>query len=122
MSSSSLEQLVRGFADAWNRHDVEALLSMMTEDAVFDAARGPEPWGARHIGKGELRKAFSAVWDAFPDASWDDPTHVVIGDRGFSEWTFRGTSADGNRVEVRGVDIFTFDNGLISKKDTFRKA
>ena len=38
--NQDLEQLLEAFADAWNRHDVEALMSMMTEDAVFEASAG----------------------------------------------------------------------------------
>jgi hypothetical protein len=45
----------------------------------------------------------------------------VAGDRGFSEWTFRGTDREGRRTEVRGVDIFTLRGGLIAHKDSFRK-
>ena len=64
----------------------------------------------------------SPVFEAFPDASWNDARHVVSGDRGFSEWIFRGTDRSGNKVEVRGVDVFTFRDGRIARKDTFRKA
>ena len=40
---------------------------------------------------------------------------------GTSEWTFTGTDKDGNLTEVRGVDLFEIENGLISRKDTYRK-
>ena len=110
------------FAQAWNRHDVEALLAMVTDDAVFETAAGPAPSGQRHAGKAALRGSFSAVWKTYPDASWNEVTHVISGDRGFSEWTFRGTTPGGEqRVEVRGVDVFTFRDRLIVRKDTFRK-
>ena len=121
MTQSALLKLLDDFAKAWNRHDTEALLSMMTEDGVFETAAGPEAHGARHAGRESLSKAFSAVFQNFPDASWNDAVHVVAGDRGFSEWTFRGTDLKGNKVEVRGVDVFTFRDGRIARKDTFRK-
>jgi ketosteroid isomerase-like protein len=44
-----------------------------------------------------------------------------MGDRGVSEWTFTGTSKDGTRVEVSGCDLFTFRNGKIAVKNSFRK-
>jgi ketosteroid isomerase-like protein len=94
---------------------------MMTEDGVFETYAGPEPYGTRHQGRAALRAAFSVVFEAFPDASWNDARHVVSGDRGFSEWIFRGTDHSGNKVEVRGVDVFTFRDGRIARKDTFRK-
>ena len=37
--------------------------------------------------------------------------YFVSGDRGVAECTFRGTKADGSRVEARMVDVFTFSNG-----------
>ena len=38
-----------------------------------------------------------------------------------SQWTFTGTRADGTRVEVHGCDLFTFRNGRIAVKDSYRK-
>ena len=31
------ERVLQAFADAWNRHDVDALMSMMTTDCVFES-------------------------------------------------------------------------------------
>ena len=36
------EETLQAFADAWNRHDVDALMSFMTEDCVFEASAGSE--------------------------------------------------------------------------------
>ncbi len=113
--------LMDAFCAAYNRHDLEALLGMVTDDCVFEMSSGPEPWGTRHSGKAALRLALPWAWQAWPDARWDEATHVVAGDRGFSEWTFRGTTPGGMHTEVRGVDLFTFRDGLIARKDTFRK-
>lgn len=121
MTQVGLLKLLDDFANAWNRHDADALLSMMTEDGVFETTVGHEAYGTRHAGRKALREAFSTVFRDFPDASWNDAVHVVAGDRGFSEWTFRGTDLKGKKVEVRGVDVFTFRDGLIARKDTFRK-
>jgi ketosteroid isomerase-like protein len=38
-----------------------------------------------------------------------------------SEWTFTGTRTDGSRVEVHGCDLFTFRDGKIAVKDSYRK-
>jgi hypothetical protein len=45
----------------------------------------------------------------------------VCGDRGVSEWTIRGTQASGERIEVRGCDLFEFSGGRIRRKDSFWK-
>src|SRR4051812_17690412 len=96
------------FAAAWNRHDVDGLMRFMTGDCVFDASAGPDVCGKRWEGPDEVRRGYAEVFETFPDAAWRDARHFVIGDRGVSEWTFRGTRRDGRVVEVHGCDLFTF--------------
>ena len=112
---------LQAFAEAFNRHDADALMRFMTDDCVFQASAGPEACGARYAGQPAVRAAFSEVWKDFPDARWRSPRHFVCGDRGVSEWTFTGTRADGTRVEVDGCDLFTFRDGRISVKNSYRK-
>jgi ketosteroid isomerase-like protein len=116
-----LLQLLQEFADAWNRHDVDALMSMMTVDGVFEASAGEDVNGARHEGQGAVRAAYEAVFEQYPDAQWGDARHFVKGNRGVSEWTFTGTRSDRTRVEVNGCDLFTFRGGKIAVKNSFRK-
>jgi uncharacterized protein (TIGR02246 family) len=115
------ERLLQTFADAWNRHDVDALMSMMTSDCVFEASGGSMVDGERHEGQRAVRAAYTAVFEQYPDAHWGNARHFVTGDRGVSEWTFTGTLKDGKRVEVTGCDLFTFRNGKIAIKNSFRK-
>jgi steroid delta-isomerase-like uncharacterized protein len=114
-------ETLRAFADAWNRHDVDALMAFMAEDCVFASSAGPDACGLRYAGRDAVRAGFSAVFATFPDARWDNARHFVVGDRGVSEWTFRGTKTDGVRVEVDGCDLFTFRDGRIAVKDSYRK-
>jgi steroid delta-isomerase-like uncharacterized protein len=121
MSNTVTVDMLQAFADAWNAHDVDALMRFMHDDCVFETAAGPDVCGTRHAGREAVRKAFAAAWGSFPDAQWCDARHFVAGERGVSEWTFTGTAADGTRVEVHGVDVFTFRDGKILVKDSFRK-
>jgi len=114
-------ETLQAFADAWNRHDVDALMSFMTDDCVFEASAGPDVMGQRASGAAAVRRAFADVWATFPDAHWGGARHFVCGDRGVSEWTFTGTRSDGTRVEVHGCDLFTFRDGRIAVKDSYRK-
>jgi taurine dehydrogenase small subunit len=114
-------EALQSFADAWNRHDLDALMSFMTEDCVFEASAGTDICGTRYAGREAVRAGFAEVWTTFPDAHWVNARHFVVGDRGVSEWTFIGTRVDGSRVEVHGCDVFTFRNGKIALKDSYRK-
>lgn len=109
------------FADAWNRHDVEAIVSMMTPDAVMLASAGPLALGQGMKGHEALRSGIADLFKAMPDARWNGASHFVSGNRGVTEWVFTATRSDGSKVETPGCDIFTFRNGLIAVKDSFRK-
>lgn len=109
------------FADAWNRHDTDAILSMMTPDCVFEASRGPNAKGTVYHGQHEVRRGVDEVFATFPDAQWSRPAHFIAGDRGLSEWVFSATAQDGTRIEVQGCDVFTFRNGKIAVKNSYRK-
>lgn len=114
-------EMLQAFADAWNRHDADALMSFMADDCVFEASAGPDVCGARSVGREAVKAAYLDVFASFPDAHWGDARHLVHGDRGLSEWTFTGTRADGMRVEVHGCDLFTFRGGKIAVKNSYRK-
>ena len=114
-------QTLADFAAAWNRHDLEALMSFMHDDCVFHAVAGPHLLGRTFVGRAEVREGFKAAWTNVPDAAWLDGEHFVMGDRGVSECTFKGTQADGSRIEARMVDVFTFKDGKIQVKNAFRK-
>jgi steroid delta-isomerase-like uncharacterized protein len=113
--------LLDRFADAWNRHDLDALMSMMTADCVFEASAGPQADGQRSEGPQAVRAAYAAVFETFRDAHWAHARHFIAGNRGVSEWTFTGTHADGTRVDVNGCDLFTFRDGKIAVKNSYRK-
>ena len=120
-SDADFITLLDRFADAWNRHDLDALMSMMTDDCVFEASAGPQVDGQRSEGKPAVRAAYAAVFEAFHDAHWASARHFIAGNRGVSEWTFTGTHNDGKRVEVTGCDLFTFRDGKIAIKNSYRK-
>lgn len=112
---------LKAFADAWNRHDLEALMSFMAEDCEFHAVAGPDLLGKSFVGREAVRAGFQLAWQTFPDAAWLDGDHFVCGNRGVSESTFSGTKADGSRIEARMVDVFTFRDGKIAVKNAYRK-
>lgn len=121
MDADGTVEMLEAFADAWNRHDADGLMSFMSDDCVFEASAGPEVAGTRYVGRAAVRAGYAEVFATFPDAHWGDARHFVHGDRGVSEWTFTGTRADGSRVEVAGCDLFTFRAGKIAVKNSYRK-
>lgn len=112
---------LQSFADAFNAHDIKAIMTHMTDDCIFKASAGPDFEGEKFSGQEDVKKAFENVFTTFPDAHWGNLEHFISGDRGFSEWIFTGTKSDGTRVEVTGCDLFTFRDGKIAVKNSYRK-
>jgi ketosteroid isomerase-like protein len=115
------EDFLQSFADAFNAHDATAIMSHMTDDCVFEASAGPDIDGEKFSGQEQVKKAFENVFATFPDAHWGNAKHFILGNRGFSEWIFTGTTLDGRKVEVTGCDLFTFKHGKIAIKNSYRK-
>lgn len=113
--------VLQGFLDAFNAHDVDAIMSFFAEDCVLDMPRGPAPGGRRLVGWEQVREGIQSRLDGIPDVHYGDDRHWTCGDRGVSEWTLRGTQRTGEPIEVRGCDLLEFVDGKISRKDSFWK-
>jgi ketosteroid isomerase-like protein len=117
---ASLETLKAVF-DAFNRHDLDRIMSFFSADCVLEMPRGRDPWGSRYVGLDAVRDGLRTRFAGIPDVRYEDDSHFVSGDIGVSQWTLRGTSTKGERIEVRGCDFYTFRDGKIVKKDSFWK-
>ncbi len=115
------EATLKGFLEAFNRHDVDAIMGFFAEDCTMDGPRGPDPWGTRLRGKAEVRRGILARFEGLPDVRYGEDRHLVHGDRGISEWLLTGTTPDGTRVRVRGTDHLEFRDGRIVRKDSYWK-
>lgn len=112
---------LRAITDAFNRHDLDAIMSFFTDDAVFESPRGPGPSGRRFEGRTAVRQGLAGRFAGISDVHYGEDDHFVAGDRGVSEWTLTGTTTDGQQLAVRGCDLWTFRDGRVSRKDSFWK-
>ena len=116
----SSARLVLAFNEAFNRHDVAGMMSLMSEDCVFENTN-PAPDGARFAGK----EAVSRFWqDFFRESS---QAHIDIeeifgfGDRCVMRWKYTWEGVDKSKGHVRGMDVFRVKDGLISEKFSYVK-
>ena len=121
MDHDDAVRLLEEIASAFDTHDLDRIMARFAADAVFDGPRGSEKWGTRFSGREAIRQAFAGRFAGIPDVRYRDDSHFVDGDRGASEWTLSGTTSDGERIEVRGCDLWTFRDGAVVKKDSFWK-
>jgi ketosteroid isomerase-like protein len=113
--------MLQAIATGFDTHDLDAIMAHFADDAVYESPRGPDAWGTRFVGTEAIREAFAGRFAGIPDVRYQDDDHFVDGDRGASEWTLSGTTTDGQRIEVRGCDLWTLLDGQVIKKDSYWK-
>ena len=118
------EGTLKRLLEACNRHDLDPIMNFFTEDCSLDMPRGPRPFGLRYRGKSAVREGLAGRFRGVPDIHYGNDRHFISksGDRGVSEWLLTGTSVSGERIEVRGCDLFEFTkDGKIKRKDSYWK-
>jgi ketosteroid isomerase-like protein len=116
-------ELLARYQRAWSEGDVEGIVSMMTDDGVYEASFGPDPWGERFVGPDAIRAGILRNRAA---SSHRDSTHEYVethlfGDIAVARWESTWTDADGSPGAVHGMDLFEFRNGRVARKIAYRK-
>lgn len=122
MTAREIREALARWSEAWDRHDLEEVLSLFHEDAVFSNWTGG---GAK--GKDALRQAWSP-WFA-NHGGFKFTTEDIFIDEGAQkilfQWTLDWPSTEkgcaGKRERRRGVDVMHLKDGKIIRKDTFSK-
>jgi steroid delta-isomerase-like uncharacterized protein len=122
-----LEKVIAAYGEAWNRHDIEAILAMHTEDSVFENHTS----GGKAVGKEAIREILQVVFSAFPDIRFDARRTYVRDGLVTQEWTASATLAipytsggitvppTGARISWNGVDVIPFTGNLVARKDVY---
>jgi len=119
MPDSSTRTTIDHFNDAFNRHDAEALATLLTEDTVFENT-SPPPDGRRIEGKAAVVEFWRAWFARNPDARFDAEEVIVADDRAVVRWVYRKVQ-NGQRWHLRGVDVFSVRDGKVAAKLAYVK-
>src|SRR5262245_15293112 len=111
--------VVERFNEAFNRHDVPAIMAAMTDDCVFDSTR-PPPDGQRFEGQAAVRRCCEERFQRSPHARFEWEEIFTDGDRCVVRWTYRWVK-DGRDGHVRGVDIIRVRDGRVAEKLSYVK-
>jgi len=71
-------------ADAFNAHDLDAVMGFFADDCVLEMPRGPEPWGRRLEGRERVREGLASRFAGIPDVHYGDARHFVKPEVAFS--------------------------------------
>ena len=127
MDGPELQAFIDRYNDAWNAHDVTAIVAMHTEDSVFEN----HVTGDVNVGREQIGNAIRGIFTVFPDLRFETRRQYVREDLVVQEWTARGTHEGtmtragvevpptGRKVEYKGMDIIPFRDRLVARKDVY---
>jgi steroid delta-isomerase-like uncharacterized protein len=125
--AQALEETIGRYNDAWNAHDLDAIISMHAEDMVFEnhtageSAQGPD----------QVREHIGSIFETWPDIRFETRRLYARDGVVTQEWTASATHTNtmrrgelvadptGNRIEWRGIDVIPFEDGLVKRKDVY---
>jgi ketosteroid isomerase-like protein len=106
---------IERFNAAFNRHDVDAVMALMTEDVIFENT-SPPPNGERFVGQAAVRACWERFFADSPQAVFAAEEMVVAADRCVVRWRYAW--GDGY---IRGVDLFRVRDGKVAEKLSYVK-
>jgi steroid delta-isomerase-like uncharacterized protein len=125
-AARSLEEAIGRYNDAWNEHDLDAIMSMHAPDMVF------ENHTAGESAEGDaVRDHIAAIFETWPDIHFETRRLYVREGVVTQEWTAAATHSNtmrrgelvaeptGERIEWRGVDVIPYEDGLVKRKDVY---
>ena len=111
---------IQQFNTAFNAHNVDAIMALMTPDCIFENT-SPPPDGERFVGAAAVRGFWEEFFRASPHALFTTEDVVACGDRAFVCWSYQWTDAQGVTGHIRGVDIFRVRDGKVAEKLAYVK-
>jgi steroid delta-isomerase-like uncharacterized protein len=122
-----LQEFIDRYNAAWNAHDVDAIVSMHTEESVFEN----HVTGDVNVGREQIGRAIGDIFAVFPDLSFETRRQYIREDLVVQEWTARGTHEGtmtrsgievpptGQKVEYKGMDVIPIRDGMVARKDVY---
>ena len=111
---------IERFNTAFNAHDVDAIMDLMTDDCVFEGT-GPAPDGARVVGQAAVRAVWDDLFRSSPRAQFDAEDLFAAGDRCTVCWVYRFDRDDPDAGHIRGGDVFRVRDGKVAEKFAYVK-
>jgi len=125
-SPAALEAAIDRYNEAWNDHDVDAIMAMHAPDMVFhNHTAGESATGD------EVRAHLESIFETWPDIRFETRRLYVRDGLVVQEWTATATHSrtmrrgdivaepTGGEVRWDGMDVIPFEQGLVKRKDVY---
>ena len=121
-----LEKTIASYNEAWNAHDLDAIVAMHAPDMVFENPTA----GERAQGEA-VRDHIASIFDTWPDIAFATRRLYVREALVVQEWTATATHVNvmrrgeliaeptGRQIGWDGLDVIPFEDGLVKRKDVY---
>jgi steroid delta-isomerase-like uncharacterized protein len=125
-SAEALRETIDRYNDAWNAHDLDAIIAMHAPDMVFHNHTAGESASGE-----EVRAHIGSIFETWPDIAFTTRRLYVREGLVVQEWDAAATHVNtmrrgdlaaeptGRRVTWEGIDSIPFENGLVKRKDVY---
>ena len=125
-SAVALQEAINRYNEAWNAHDLDAIMALHAPDMVSDNHTA----GESAIGA-EVRGHIASIFATWPDLKFETRRLYVREGLVVQEWTATATHSNamrrgdleaaptGRTIAWDGIDSIPFEDGLVKRKDVY---
>jgi steroid delta-isomerase-like uncharacterized protein len=125
-SSEALKEAIERYNEAWNAHDLDAIVAMHAPEMVFENHTAGESASGEKV-----REHIGAIFETWPDIEFTTRRLYVRDGLVVQEWTATATHQNtmrrgdlvaeptGGTVTWEGLDVIPFEDGLVKRKDVY---
>lgn len=118
-NNRTTRETIEAFNAAFNQHDVDAVMALMTDDCVFENT-APAPDGVRYEGAAAVRGYWEKLFANAPDAYFESEELIACEDRCVVRWVYHKTK-NNELWHLRGIDLFRVRDGKVAEKLSYVK-
>jgi predicted SnoaL-like aldol condensation-catalyzing enzyme len=116
----SATRVVLAFIQAVNQQDVEGMMQLVSEDSLLEAPSPPLD-GTLVRGKDALTQYWNKFFQQYPQAHLKVEESIGYGMRCILRWQREWVNDTGDKLHLRGTDLFRVQDGLIREQLTYIK-
>jgi hypothetical protein len=113
VDEADVQDVVDRFNAAWGAHDLAGALALISDDCVFESTTPPD--GERYVGPAAIAAAWKPIFDDHA-SQFTVEDSFIAGAHLVARWRY-----DWDGGHVRGVDLFTVRDGLVTAKIAYVK-
>lgn len=109
-------------AEGFIARDAAKIAARFCEDGTYVDASGVAPTGDIYRGPKAVEGFFRKLFDEVPDITFNplaEPIHSGV--HIFTQWRATGTHKSGEKVDINGMDIYTYRGNMVLCKDSYIK-